>query len=391
MDAATGHAACLRIACNAARHSDETTGAGDATWAGPRRGASPFAAPGSRAGRCCTTLVSLPAPRATLIAHRRLPDDRLAPAVTPAIATCMRGASRLYRLLPRSLRHALRIGWEAAKLWVSEDGTELGSSIAFYSMFALAPLLVVAIALAGEVFGEEAARGQIVAQISGLVGHQAALAIEQMVRGAWHSHSSGTAAAIGIGVLLVGASGVFVELRKAFNRIGRIDSRHTSLSTFVRVRLVAFALMLGFGFLMVASLLLSAALSALTQWLSQQLPVLAHLLTLFDFVLSLLVLAVAFVAFLRWLPDRAPRWRSITAGAVVSALLFAVGKQLIGLYLGRVSTASSFGAAGSLVVVLLWVYYSAQILLFGTAVAWSLDGVRAAMPDETTPPAPAHG
>jgi membrane protein len=295
----------------------------------------------------------------------------------------------LWGRMPGLPRRTLVVAWEAARLWISEDGTELGASIAFYSMFALAPLLIVAIAIAGAVFGPAAARGEIVAQIGGLVGDEAAQTIERMVGDAWHSHNSGFAAAVGVGVLLVGASGVFVEMRKAFNRIGRIDMLPAGIGTFVRARLVAFALVLGFGFLIVASLLLSAALSAITQWLALRLPLVAELLTLVDFSLSFVVLGVAFMAFLRWLPDRAPRWRSAAIGAVVSSLLFAVGKQLIGLYLGRVSTTSSFGAAGSLVVVLLWVYYSAQILLYGAAVAWARDGVRAEQPAPKPQP-PGH-
>jgi membrane protein len=291
-----------------------------------------------------------------------------------------------YLALPGPLRRALRVTLHAARLWTSQDGTELGASIAFYSMFALGPLLIIAIAIAGAVFGAEAARGQVVDQIASLVGQDAADTIEKMIASAWRSQRGGLAAALGVVTLLVGASGVFAELRKALNRIGRVMPQAPGLGAFVRARLMAFALVLGFGFLIVASLLLSAAVAAVTQWLSLRMPVLAGALTLLDFALSSAVLACAFWVFLRWLPDRAPRRRSAAVGALASALLFAVGKHLIGLYLGRVSTADSFGAAGSLVVVMLWVYYSSQILLFGAALAWALDGVRAEDPQ----PAP-HG
>lgn len=298
-------------------------------------------------------------------------------------------ATRLYLMLPGSLRRGLKVTLEAARLWTSQDGTELGASIAFYSMFALGPLLIIAIAIAGAVFGAEAARGQIVDQIASLVGQDAADAIEKMIASAWRSNSTGLAAALGVGTLLVGASGVFAELRKALNRIGRVQPETGSLGAFVRARLIAFALVLGFGFLIVASLLLSAAVAAVTQWLSLRMPVLAGVLTLFDFGFSLAVLAMAFWVFLRWLPDKAPSRSAAVVGAVASSLLFAVGKHLIGLYLGRVSTTSSFGAAGSLVVVMMWVYYSSQILLFGAAVAWALDGVRAE--DVQPPPREAAG
>ncbi len=300
-----------------------------------------------------------------------------------------RRSLHVYGLLPWPLRRSLRVGGAALKLWVSQDGTELGASIAFYSLFALAPLLVVAIAIAGAVFGPEAARGQVVDQISGLLGTEAAKSIETMIASAWRSDRTGLAAVAGMLTLLVGASGVFAELRKALNRIGRVPPRPSALGTFVRARLTAFALVLGFGFLIVASLLLSAALAAVSGWLGGLIPLLADVLTLVDLVLSMTVLSVAFWAFLRWLPDQAPGWRAALVGAIASALLFAVGKHLIGLYLGRVSTTSSFGAAGSLVVVMLWVYYTSQILLFGAAVAWAIDGVRAEHPQpEEAPQAP---
>jgi membrane protein len=294
-------------------------------------------------------------------------------------------AYRLFQRLPQGPQRSLRVGFEALRLWISQDGTELGAAIAFYSLFALAPLLVVGIAIAGAVFGADAARGEIVGQIGGLVGEEAARSIESMIASAWRSDRSGFAAVLGVFTLLVGASGVFAELRKALNRIGRVPVRASAIGTFVRARLIAFALVLGFGFLIVASLMLSAALSAVSGWLSRVMPVLAGVLAWSDFALSVAVLAAAFWAFLRWLPDRGPSARATTVGAIASALLFALGKQLIGLYLGRVSTVDSFGAAGSLVVVMLWVYYSSQILLFGAAVAWAMDGVRAEHPQPAPP------
>jgi len=303
--------------------------------------------------------------------------------------TARRTGLHLWVSLPTVMRDLLRHGYEAARLWVAEEGSNLGASIAFYSMFALAPLLVVAIAIAGAVFGAEAARGQIVDQISGLVGKEAAESIQTMIASAWRSDRSGLAAAVGVVTLLIGASGVFAGLRQALNRIGRVPAAQAALSAFVRARLIAFALVLGFGFLMIVSLLLSAVLTAFTDCLSARMPVLAGALTLLDWAVSALVLSAAFTAFLRWLPDRPPRWRSAMVGAVVSALLFVLGKQLIALYLGRSSTANSFGAAGSFAVVMLWIYYTAQILLFGAAMAWSIDGVRAETPhppDAASPP-----
>lgn len=298
----------------------------------------------------------------------------------PTVARRLReGCARL----PAPLRRAASLTWQATRLWTSQDGTELGAAIAFYSMFALAPLLVIAIALAGAVFGPEAARGQIVGQIADLVGLEAARGIEAMIAASWRTHATGTAALVGVATLLVGASGVFAQLRKALNRIGRVPLHPSALGAYLRARLMAFALVLGVGFLILASLLLSAAVSAVVAWISRQLPLLAAMLTLTDLAVSLGVLTVAFWTFLRWLPDRGPGSRAAWVGAAVSALLFAAGKHLIGLYLGRVSTTSTFGAAGSLVVVMSWVFYSSQILLFGAALAYAMEGVRA---EHQTPP-----
>jgi membrane protein len=291
----------------------------------------------------------------------------------------VREAARL-NLGSRS-RRALQVGVHAVKLWIAEEGAQLGAAIAFYSMFAMAPLLVIAIALAGVVFGVEAARGQIVGEIEGLVGRDAAQGIETMIASAWREDSSGLAGLIAVVTLLVGASGVFAHLRTALNRMGRVETPSSVIGAFLRARLMAFALVLGFGFLLIVSLVASAVLAAVSGYLQKLYPLLAQLIGIVDVLLSALLLSTAFAAFLRWLPDQPPRWHSVAVGAVTSALLFAVGKHLIGLYLGRVSVTSSFGAAGSFAVVMLWVYYSTQILLLGAAVAWTLEGVRAEPPD----------
>lgn len=261
-------------------------------------------------------------------------------------------------------------------MWLDELGPQLGASIAFYSMFALAPLLVVAITLAGAFFGPEAARGQIVEEIQGLVGRNAARSIEVMIESSWRGGRSGLAGALGMVALLVGASGVFVALRNALNRLGRLPEMPSGVGAFVRARLVAFALVLGFGFLAIVSLLASAALAAVGAYLAGRYPPLAPAISAMDIVVSTLVLSFAFAALLRWLPESPPRWRPVFIGATTSALLFAIGKHLIGLYLGRAGVASSYGAAGSFVVVMLWVYYSSQILLLGAALAWTIDGAQ---------------
>jgi membrane protein len=231
----------------------------------------------------------------------------------------------------------------------------------------VAPLLVVTIAVAGAVFGPEAARGQVVGQIEGLVGPLAAQAIEAMIEAAWREPGGLLAALIGIATLFIGASGAFVELHRALNLIGRVTPPPSAVGAFVRARLIAFALLLGCGFLAIASLLVSAALSAFTAFVSGRYAALGLLAILFDHVVSLGVLSVAFAALIRWLPDTPPTRKGVWVSAIASAVLFTIGKSLIGLYLGRSSVASSYGAAGSFVVLMLWINYSAQILLYGAA------------------------
>lgn len=284
------------------------------------------------------------------------------------------GLDRIWGWLPQVLRQPLQILVKAVGRWSEDRGPQLGAAIAFYTMFAVAPLLVVAIAIAGAVFGEDAARGQIVGEIQGLVGPAAAKSIEAMIESAWRHPNGLWASLLGVGTLLVGATGVFAELRRALNAIAHVEPRATSaLSTFVRARLIGFALVLGFGFLAIVSLLLSAVLAAVGSYLSVRYPTVSELMGLVDVAVSTTVLAAAFAALLRWLPERRPSRLAVWVGALSSAVMFSVGKHLIGLYLVHASVASSYGAAGSFVVVMLWVYYSAQILLLGGALGAVVD------------------
>jgi membrane protein len=280
---------------------------------------------------------------------------------------------RLQRQLVNSRWKSVRLLTQAALRWSEAGGQQLGASVAFYTMFAVAPLLVVVIAVVAAVFGEDAARGRIVEEIQDLVGSNAAQGIQAMIESAWlHPHGL-LAGTLGVIALLLGASGVFSALRRALNAIGRVTPKPALFGTMVRARLVAFALVLGFGFLAIASLVLSATVAALGAYLTGRFPGLAEVFALADVALSTLVLVVAFEALLRWLPDAPPSRRASWIGAACAALLFSIGKHLIGLYLARASVASSYGAAGSFVVVMLWVYYSAQILLFGAALASTID------------------
>ncbi|MGE5386870.1 MAG: YihY/virulence factor BrkB family protein [Betaproteobacteria bacterium] len=277
---------------------------------------------------------------------------------------------RAWRIVPARLREPLHILIGGSMRWIDVSGPQLGASIAFYTMFALAPLLVITIAIAGAVFGPDAARGQVVGEIQGLVGPVAAKAIEGMIETAWREPGGLKAATIGVITLLIGATGVFAELRRTLNLITNVTPTASVISAFLRVRLTAFALVLGCGFLAIASLILSAALAGVTQFLSSRYAVLGVMATVLDLAISVGVLSVAFATLIRWLPDRPPSRRAVWISAIVSAVLFTIGKSLIGLYLGRASVASSYGAAGSFVVIMLWVYYSSQILLFGAAIGY---------------------
>jgi membrane protein len=264
-------------------------------------------------------------------------------------------------------RAAFRLVLEAVKGWSRDNVPRLGASLAYYTLFSLAPMLVIAIAVAGQLFGEEAVRGEIVMQVDGLIGTEGARALQALLLGARRDDASGPATLIGTIAFLLAATGAFMELQHALNTIFRVKQAPGSrIKEFVLDRLRSFGLVLSIGFLLVVSLLVSAALSALTGWLqkigSQPVSVVWELV---DLVVSLGVITLLLGLIYRYLPDVRLAWRDVWFGALVTALLFIVGKELIGLYLGRSTVGSSYGAAGSVMVLLLWVYYSAQIMLFG--------------------------
>jgi membrane protein len=253
-------------------------------------------------------------------------------------------------------------------MWSERGGPQLGASIAFYSIFALAPLLVVAIAVAGLAFGADAVRGRVVEQLGGLLGTTAAKIIEAMIASAWQPGQGTVAGLIGVATLLVAASGVMVELKRALNvMLDRTVTARSMVTAFVRARLTALAMVLGVGFLTIVSLLLSTVVSALATWLPARFPDLELLLSTLDLAASLVVLSIAFSALVRWLPDRTPPARVVLIAGVSAALLFTFGKYLVGLYLARASVVSAYGAAGSLVVLIVWVFYTSQVLLVGVA------------------------
>lgn len=260
----------------------------------------------------------------------------------------------------------LRTFTSAARAWWDDDCMRLGASVAFYTLFAIAPVLLMAIAIAGLVFGAEAVRGEIVGQIDHLVGREGGLAVQALLEGASRRKSGVTATIVGSLTLLLAATGAFLELQVALNTIWRVKPKPIGqLKAFVMNRLQSFGLVLAIGFLLLVSLAVSAALAALNTWLSSLSPTNTALWSIVNAVVSMAVTTGLFAILFRFLPDVRLQWRDVTTGAVVTALLFSVGQQVIGWYLGQSTVASSYGAAGSVMVLLLWVYYSCQIVLFG--------------------------
>lgn len=267
------------------------------------------------------------------------------------------------------MKRMIRIGAllkEAARGWNEHRAQRLGASLAFYTTLALAPLTMIAIAVTGYFFGEEAARGGIVKQIEHLVGREGAITVEALIRKASEPQPSGIATVIGIGLLLYAATGVFAELKDALDVIWEVKRKPgLGLWTILKTQLLSFALVVGTGFLLLASLLLTAVLTAFAQWMGQWLPVTVPTAYFLDVLVSFLIITFLFALIFKLLPDVKLSWRDVGLGAVVTAILFMIGKVLIGLYIGSASIGSIYGAAGSLVVILVWFYYSAQILFFG--------------------------
>ena len=260
----------------------------------------------------------------------------------------------------------LRIFRGAGRAWWEDDCTRLGASLAFYTLFAIGPILLMATTIAGMVFGAEAVRGEIVGQLDHLVGREGALAVQSLLEGA-SRRPGGVMATLFAGIaFLVAATGAFLELQVALNTIWRVKPRPTGhLYAFVMDRIRSFGLVVAIGFLLLVSLAVTAAMAALNAWLFNLSPANALMWNIVNTLVSTVVSTGLFALLFRFLPDVRLRWRDVTTGAVVTAVLFTIGQQVIGLYLGQSAIASSYGAAGSMMILLLWVYYSCQILLFG--------------------------
>lgn len=250
--------------------------------------------------------------------------------------------------------------------WLEDGALRLSAALAYYSIFSIAPLLIIAISVAGLVLGEEAVRGQIQTQLRGYLGSQAAASVESMIKSASAPAESWTGAIVGFCTMLLGASGVFGQLKDALNTIWEVKPKPgTGVFGMIHERLLNFGMVLVIGFLLLTSLLLSTALAALGGWIENVVGGPAFIGIVLGSIASYAVVAVLFAFIFKVLPDAEVQWRNVWLGAAATALLFEIGKWALSWYLGRESTTSSFGAAGSVVVLLLWVYYASCILLFG--------------------------
>jgi membrane protein len=274
-------------------------------------------------------------------------------------------------IIQTRLHQAWKLVKDALAAWVEDFAPSMGAALAYYTIFSLAPMLVIVIAVAGLFFGQEAAQGEIVAQLQGMVGATAASAVEALLKSASKPGQGIVAAALGIFTLMLGATAVFGELQSALDRIWKIpSSKKGGIRNLVLKRLLSFGMVLGLGFMLLVSLVLSAALAAFGKWWGDMLGGWGIVLELLNFAVSFGVITGLFAMIYKFMPSAQIPWRDVWVGAIVTAVLFTVGKSAIGIYLGTTNMASGFGAAGSLVVLLAWIYYSAQIFLLGAEFTW---------------------
>jgi membrane protein len=268
-----------------------------------------------------------------------------------------------------------KMAWSLARetmiSWSDDYASSMGAALAYYTMFSIAPLLLIVISVAGLFFGEQAARGEILDQLRSLMGPDGAQAVQALLISVNHPRAGALATAFGVGALVIGATSVFGELQNALDRIWQAPQRRVEggVLTWMRSRLLSLGMILGIGFLLMVSLLASALLAAVQRWFGRYLD-LGVFASLVDFLVSFGFITVAFAMIYKLMPRVQVQWKDVGIGAVVTSALFTVGKMAIGLYIGRSAVASAFGAAASLVAMVVWVYWSAQIFLLGAEFTW---------------------
>lgn len=274
------------------------------------------------------------------------------------------------RTLP-SHKQLVAIGRAAFSSWIDDHASTMGAALAYYTLFSIAPLLLIVISVAGLWFGPDAARGEVFGQLSGLVGAGGAAAIEDLLDSVNRPAGGVSATLVGLVLMLIGATTVFAELQGSLDRIWRAPVRVGSgIWQLLRARLLSFGLILGLGFLMVVSLVFSAGLSAIHGWWAPRLAGWETVLAVANQITSFVLVTLMFAMIYKLMPRAHVEWRDVAVGAVATSTLFAWGKWLIGLYIGTSGVSSGFGAAGSVVALLVWVYFSAQIFLLGAEFTW---------------------
>lgn len=278
-----------------------------------------------------------------------------------------------------NFKHIYDLCKKAVTAWVDDFAPSMGAAISYYTVFSLAPLLIIVIAVAGAVFGRDAVEGQIVAQLSGLIGKDGATAVQGLIKSASDPAKGLVASIISFVVLIVGATTVFAELQSALDRIWHVPEKDkpSGLWGVLRARFLSFGLVLGLAFMMMVSLIVSAGVAAFGSWTSGLAPGWEVVLQIINIGVSLIITALLFAMIYKLMPSVKIAWRDVWVGAAITALLFEVGKLLIGLYIGKSGVNESFAAAGSLVVLIAWVYYAAQIFLLGAEFTKVYAGQRA--------------
>jgi membrane protein len=290
------------------------------------------------------------------------PAGNSAPADEQRLPVAAGCGLRLF-LSPKAISGLLKAAFSE---WSKDNAPRMGAALAYYTIFSLAPLLIIAVAIAGLAFGIDAARGEIAREIQGLVGRDGARAIQDMIQSARKPAHGVIGSMIGVVVLFLGASGVFCEIEDALNSIWDVNlTGETGIHNLIKARFLSFGMVLGIGFLLLVSLLLSALLAGAAKYIGDMLPIPAVVFESLDFLLSLLFITVLFAMIFKFLPNTKIAWSDVWIGAALTSLLFTAGKLVIGFYIGTSVSASAYGAAGSLVVVVAWIYYSALILYFG--------------------------
>lgn len=277
-------------------------------------------------------------------------------------------------MLKRTLVFWWNVVQDAISLWLERNAFSYAGSLAFYTLFSLAPTIIIAVTVIGVVLGEDAAQGQIVAQLQGTLGAEAAQAVEQAVAQSRIEESGLLPTVLGVVALLVGATTVFAQMQFSLNTIWGVTAKPTSNSAFIfiKTRLLSLTVVLSIGFILLVSLVLGVFLRSMLHATSDLLPIATIVTTTVESLISLAMVTLLFATIFKVLPDVVLRWQDVLIGALVTAILFTIGRSLIAIYLAYTATASTYGAAGSVVMILLWVYYSSLILLFGASFTRSL-------------------